>query len=377
VVVAWLVAQVLQLVFESFGTPDWVMKTLLVLLATGLPFAAFFAWAFELTPEGIKRDAGRGQPTPAGPGSRHWFNFIIIGVLAAAVAFVLLDKYVLDKGRGKPAAIGGDGGIVSIAVLPLASLNSGSDKEFLADGMTASLITELSKIEALRVISRTSVQKYRDNTMSLPDIARELNAAAVIEGTVLSIKDKVRVSASLIPAEQDTAIWTQTYDRDLGDVLALHSEISRAIAEQVRITLTAADASRLTPATPVDASVLEAIMRGQYIFAQTNGSKGLDLLESATVMAPKYAKGWAETGKLEIEDGEGTGFGRSVAVSASDLLVGAPSDNDGSGNVYHFQREQPTTQVRGRFGNPVEIKSSESGCDQRLMSVTHCCIGNQ
>ena len=292
-VIAWLVAQVLALVFESFGTPDWVMKTLLVLLATGLPFAAFFAWAFELTPEGIKRDAGRGEPTPAGLVSRHGLNFIIIGVLIAAVVFVLLDKFVLDKGRGDPAMIGGDGGIVSIAVLPLASLNSGDDKEFLADGMTASLISELSKIEALRVISRTSVQKYRDSTMSLPDIARELHAAAVIEGTVLSINDKVRVSASLIPAEQDTAVWTQTYDRDLGDVLALHSEISRAIADQVRVTLTAADASRLTPATPVDANVLEAIMRGQYIFAQTNGSKGLDLLESATVMAPHYAKGWA------------------------------------------------------------------------------------
>jgi tetratricopeptide (TPR) repeat protein len=158
--------------------------------------------------------------------------------------------------------------------------------------MTASLITELSKIEALRVISRTSIQRYKDNAMSLPDIARELNVAAVIEGSVLSVGDTVRVSASLIPAEQDSAVWSQTYDRDIGDVLAMHSEIAHAIAAQVQITLTAADETRLEPMSPIDAEVLEAILRGQYLFRQTGGVKGLDLLKKATVLAPDYARGW-------------------------------------------------------------------------------------
>ena len=120
-----------------------------------------------------------------------------------------------------------------------------------------------------------------------------LNVGAVIVGSVLSVGDTVRVSASLIPAEQDSAIWSQTYDRDIGDVLALHSEIAHAIAGQVQITLTTADEARLEPMSPIDAEVQEAILRGQYLFRQTGGVKGLDLLKKATVLAPNYAPGWA------------------------------------------------------------------------------------
>ena len=292
-VTTWLLVQIVATVESPLRLPEWADTLVIVLLAVGFPIALVFAWAYELTPEGIKRDDDKRPSTLSNAASNRRLDFIIIGVLAAAVVFLLFNSYVLDNGRGDAAIVKPETGTVSIAVLPLEIFNNDPGKEYLADGMTASLITELSKIEALRVISRTSIQKYKDNVMSLPDIARELNVAAVIEGSVLSVGDKIRVSASLIPAEQDSAVWSQTYDRDIGDVLALHSELAHAIAEQVRITLTAADEARLAPASPVDAKVQEAILRGQYLFSQSGGRKGLDLLEKATVLAPDHAQGWA------------------------------------------------------------------------------------
>ena len=244
-VTTWLLVQIVATVESPLRLPEWADTLVIVLLAVGFPIALVFAWAYELTPEGIKRDDNKRPSTLSNAASNRRLDFIIIGVLAAAVVFLLFNSYVLDNGRGDAAIVKPETGTVSIAVLPLEIFNNDPGKEYLADGMTASLITELSKIEALRVISRTSIQKYKDNVMSLPDIARELNVAAVIEGSVLSVGDKIRVSASLIPAEQDSAVWSQTYDRDIGDVLALHSELAHAIAEQVRITRTAADEARL------------------------------------------------------------------------------------------------------------------------------------
>lgn len=322
-VIAWLLVQIVATVESPLHLPEWVDTLVIVLLAVGFPIALVFAWAYELTPEGIKRDSDARRPTSADAASNRRLDFIIISVLAAAVVFMLLDNYVLDDDRGDSAATGQEAGIVSIAVLPLAIFNNDPEKEYLADGMTASLITELSKIEALRVISRTSIQKYKGNAMSLPDIARELNVTAVIEGSVLSVGDKVRVSASLIPAERDSAVWSQSYDRDIGDVLALQSEIARTIAGQVRITLTAADEVRLAPASPVDAEVQEAIMRGQFLFGQTGGRKGLDLLEKATVVAPNYAQGWASLAmayaSVASEDPGFLGRARIAAARALEL----------------------------------------------------------
>jgi len=322
-VTAWLLVQIVATVESPLRLPDWADTLVIVFLAVGFPIALLFAWAYELTPEGVKRDDQVSRPTSAAVASARRIDFIIIGVLAAAMVFTLFDRYVLDNGRPDSAMIEPEAGIVSIAVLPLEIFNNDPGKEYLADGMTASLITELSKIEALRVISRTSIQKYKGSAMLLPDIARELNVTAIIEGSVLSVGNKVRVSASLIPAEQDSAIWSQTYDRDIGDVLALHSELARAIAGQVQVKLTAADEARLEPLSPIDAEVQEAILRGRFLFSQSNGTKGLDLLQKATVLAPDYAPGWATLARayagLATDDPAFLGQAKVAAARAMEL----------------------------------------------------------
>ncbi len=298
---SWLILQVADVLFPVLQVPDWTMRLLVGLLMLGLPVAVMLAWAFNVTPEGIRREEDEPTTPIRSNEQKRRLDFIIIGVLAAAVIFMVFDNYVSDHDVGK--AVFEPGRVNAIAILPLQLLNDNAALEFLADGMTASLISEFSKIEALRIISRTSVQTYKNSVLTLPEIAKALGVDAVIEGTVMSIGDIVRISANLVPANADTSVWTATYDRDLGDVLALHSEIAREIAGEVQIELTEADAERLVAPPPVTANVQNLIFEGQYRFRQSEGAEGLELLEAATISAPNYAPAWTALARANLSLG--------------------------------------------------------------------------
>jgi TolB-like protein/tetratricopeptide (TPR) repeat protein len=298
---SWLILQVADVLFPVLQVPDWTMRVLVGLLTLGLPVAVMLAWAFNITPEGIRREEEEPTTPSRSDEQKRRLDFIIIGVLAAAVIFMVFDNYIWNRALDK--TVFEPGGVNSIAVLPMQLLNNDAAQEFLADGMTASLITELSKIEALRVISRTSVQTYKNSNLTLPQIAKELGVDAVIEGTVMSIGDNVRISANLVPANADTSVWTATYDRNLGDILALHSEIAQVIAGQVKIELTEADADRLVAPPGVTANVQNLIFEGQYRFRQSEGTEGLELLEAATLSAPNYAPAWTALARANLSLG--------------------------------------------------------------------------
>jgi adenylate cyclase len=298
---SWLILQVADVLFPVLQVPDWTLRLLVGLLMLGLPVAVMLAWAFNVTPEGIRREEDEPTTPIRSNEQKRRLDFIIIGVLAAAVIFMVFDNYVSDRDVGK--AVFEPGKVNAIAILPLQLLNDNAALEFLADGMTASLISEFSKIEALRIISRTSVQTYKNSALTLPEIAKALGVDAIIEGTVMSIGDSVRISANLVPANADTSVWTATYDRDLGDVLALHSEIAREIAGEVQIELTEADAERLVAPPPVTANVQNLIFEGRYRFRQSGGAAGLELLEAATLSAPNYAPAWTALARANLSLG--------------------------------------------------------------------------
>jgi TolB-like protein len=163
------------------------------------------------------------------------------------------------------------GRIESLAVLPLENLSRDPEQEYFAEGMTEALITNLAKIGALRVISRTSAMQYRGTHRPLREIAKELQVDGVIEGTVLRSGDRVRVSAQLIDAHADTHLWAESYDRDLRDVLALQSEVARAIAREIRVKLTAVDQARFADARPVEPKAYEAYLKGRYYWNRRSG----------------------------------------------------------------------------------------------------------
>jgi TolB-like protein len=186
--------------------------------------------------------------------------------------------------------------IDSIAVLPLENLSGDPEQEYFVDGMTDALITELSKIGALRVISRTSVMRYRDTDKPLPQIARELNVDAVVEGSVFRAGERVRITAQLIGAEPERHLWADNYDRGLGDILALHSEVAQAIAQEIQVTLTPQEQARLASARPVDPEAYELYLRGLHQFdknTKEGAEKAIDYFQQAIEADPNYAEAYA------------------------------------------------------------------------------------
>jgi TolB-like protein/Tfp pilus assembly protein PilF len=186
--------------------------------------------------------------------------------------------------------------IESLAVLPLHNLSSTSEQQYFSDGMTDELITELAKIPRLRVISHTSVERYKDTKEALPAIARELGVDAVVEGTVLRSGDRVRISAQLIDARSDQHVWAESYERDLRDILSLQAEVSQQIAHRVGITLTAGEQTRLAASRPVDPAAHEAYLKGEFYWSQlTCGGfeNALKSFQDAVAKDPSFAPAYA------------------------------------------------------------------------------------
>jgi TolB-like protein/Flp pilus assembly protein TadD len=182
--------------------------------------------------------------------------------------------------------------IESIAVLPLANLSGDPEQEYFADGMTEELITNLGKISALRVISRTSVMRYKKTEKPLPQIARELGVDGIVEGSVLRVGDRVRITAQLIQAEQERHLWAESYERDLRDILALQSEVARAIASEIKVRLTPQEQTRLASARPVNPDAHEAYLKGRYFWnkrTEEGLKKGIDFFGQALEKDPAYA----------------------------------------------------------------------------------------
>ncbi len=234
VIVAWLIAQVTELALDSFAAPDWVMKTVLFLLVIGFPLALILAWAYELTPEGIKleKDVSRSDSTPYP--ARRKLDFSIIALLAIALIVVMLDNYVwidadpLDGLVDVSEPVPGFSDRAAIAVLPFLNLSDDPAQEYFSDGITEDIITGLQSTGSFPVIARTSTFSYKDRAMDVRDIAHDLGAGYVLEGSVRKVANQVRITAQLIDAT-GRHIWAEVYDSELHDVFSVQDEITHQI----------------------------------------------------------------------------------------------------------------------------------------------------
>jgi len=246
----------------------------------------------------LKRDteSGRAAAAPAPPRrrARRWLLAVAGGVallmLAALVGFNVGGLREKLLGRGGPPRI------ESLAVLPLANLSGDPQQDYFAEGMTEALIADLAKISALRVISRTSVMRYKGSDKSLPQIAKELNVDAVVEGSVQRAGDRVRITAQLIHAPTDTHLWADSYERDLRDVLTLQSEVAQAIADQIRVKMTAQEQARLAGGRPVNPAAHEAYLKGRYYlekWSPDGAKKAEEYFQEAVAQDPDYGPAYA------------------------------------------------------------------------------------
>ncbi len=283
IIVGWVALQVVDLFMSFMPLPEWTSRLVFVLLAAGFPVALVLAWAIELTPEGIKLEqSGDGEPAP---GRRSdLLIYAVLAVVVGAGAFSLISRDSED-----PASIPD---IRSIVVLPLDNLMADPGQAYFVEGMHEALITELSKVDALRVISRTSAMKFLDSNLSVPEIGRELGVDAVIEGSVLRAGDTVRVTAQLIDARSDRHLWADNFDRELTDILALYADVTREIVDSVRITLTPEQAARLMTTKPVDAGAYELYLKGSYACDQWTPEDmrdGIEFMRNAISIDPDKA----------------------------------------------------------------------------------------
>ena len=238
--IAWLVLQVTDIVFENFGAPDWVMKWIMYVIAVGFPVAVFFAWAFELTPEGIKheRDVDRSQSITRHTGRR--LNRAIIVVLSTAVVLLLVDKFYLQRDvNGAPMAE------KSVAVLPFVALSNGPDDEYFADGLTEEILNSLARVPELLVIARTSAFHFKGQNKSIRQIADELGVSHIVEGSIRRDGERLRVTAQLIRATDGFQVWAEDYDRAFEDTFDVQTNIAERITETLGIVLDDALSERM------------------------------------------------------------------------------------------------------------------------------------
>lgn len=254
VVGSWALAQVAEFAVENFGAPQWALQIFVVFLILGLPVALFLAWAFELTPEGIKRDkdVDRSRSDTAQTGRK--LDFIIIGVLVFAVGFLLVDKFYLGS-AANPDEVVATVGRQSIAVLPLENLSNDDDN--FSDGLTEEILNVLAKNRELKVAGRTSSFAFKGKTPSAAEIGAALNVDHYLEGSVRRSGDTLRITAQLIKVADGFHVWSETYDRELAKIFDIQDEIAGAIARELHLRLAPA-ADRRTESIDAYVKFIEA-----------------------------------------------------------------------------------------------------------------------
>ena len=299
IIVAWLLLQVVDVVVPILALPDSVGKLVLLLMGIGFPLALIFAWAFELTPEGLKRekDVVRDESITTRTGRK--LDRTIIVVLVVALGLSLYANFSGREETDKTESIGNEDADRSFAVLPFTNRSADQADAFFVDGIHDELLTQLAKIGSLKVISRTSVMEYRDTTKKIPEIAEELGVANILEGGVQRAGDRVRIFAQLINAATDEHAWAETYDRELtvNNLLEIQSEIARSIATALHATLSPEEDGQLDRRMTDDLPAYEAYLRAQSLRRTEHPEArqtAIDELLFALERDPEFAAGWAE-----------------------------------------------------------------------------------
>jgi TolB-like protein/Tfp pilus assembly protein PilF len=305
-VVAWLLIQAASILFPTFEAPGWVMRIFVIAVAAGFPIALVVAWAFELTPQGVKRTEDVAETSVRQSGGRAWIYIVVAGCFLS-IGLFFLGRYTAsraaDNGRpsfsAKGTAAQGDESLAkSIAVLPFENLSEDKSNAYFVDGMQDEVITRLAKIGELRVISRTSTQRYKTRATNLAEIARELGVSHLVEGTVQRIGDRVRINVQLIRAANEGHLWAEIYDRSLTDIFAVQSELATAIAHSLQAKLTGTEIKAVA-AKPTDSlAAYDAYLRG-IDFGSRPGQnpvdekKAAEAFEEAVRIDPQFADAWA------------------------------------------------------------------------------------
>jgi TolB-like protein/predicted Zn-dependent protease len=295
---AWLLAQIADLLIDNIGAPDWVMKTLFVVLALGFFLALFFAWAFEMTAEGVKRESevDRSQSITQTTGQK--LNRSIMFVLVLALAYIAWDKLSAPR-ETQPAVtttIEQQAIDKSIAVLPFVNMSADEDNEYFSDGLSEELLNLLAKVDGLKVAARTSSFKFKNSEADISEIGEKLNVATVLEGSVRKSGNQARITAQLIKVDDGFHLWSETYDRELDNIFEVQDEIAKAIVEALKLPLLGHDAQPLTRTSAENFAAYDLYLLGRHEarqYSEQGFQRAIDYylasLENDPSFAPAYS----------------------------------------------------------------------------------------
>ena len=301
-VVAFIIFQLVEILFPIFNFPQWTQQFVVIIILLGFPIALIFSWVFDKTPEGfIKTDAVKNKEkkkteisknTSFLNNKRNWMlnGGIVGGILIGW--FGQSTTEIVEPINEK-----------SIAVLPFENLSQNEEDEYFADGMTEDLLTELSKIKDLLVISRTTVMKYKNSTMSLKQIGKELGVANILEGSIRRSGDRVRITGQLIKTSNDQNLWAEKYDRNIKDIFAVQDEVANAIANALRIELSDEESMMISSSQTESIEAYDYYIKGRqlsYSYENFKRDEAIQLYKKAIEIDPKYALPYAGISRVRM-----------------------------------------------------------------------------
>src|SRR5437016_1741331 len=288
VVAGWALSQGIAQVFPVFDVPNWTIRLLVLLIIIGLRMALVLAWMFELTPEGIKRTAtADAMPAKTRRKKHVWIYVVVLGGLVS-IGLFFLGRYTAENKTTSTSGIPNK----SIAVLPFENLSRDPDNAFFAEGVQDEILTRLAKVADLKVIARTSTQRFKSAPDDLQQIAKQLGVINILEGSVQKANDQVRVNVQLINALTDAHLWADTYDRKLTDIFAVESDIAKTIAETLQAKITGSEKSSIAKAPTANSEAYELYLKGRFFWNKRTGEdlhKAIGYFEQAIAKDPDYA----------------------------------------------------------------------------------------
>jgi TolB-like protein len=367
-VTAWLLIQVSDILLDSIGAPPWVLQTLFVVLAVGFVIALFFAWAFELTPEGVKRESevDRSQSITHVTGQK--LNYTIIALLVLALGYFAWDKFVIQPGSTASEPGVADTTEVapaeethSIAVLPFVNMSEDAANEYFSDGLSEEVLNILAKIKEMRVAGRTSSFAFKGKNDDLRTIGEKLNVQSILEGSVRKdeARNRVRITAQLVNVKDGYHLWSETYDRDLDDIFAIQEEIARKVADALKVTLLGEDEARIAAQAVTDLSAYDLYLRG---LEQLNKFSFSALNEARTIFAqaieqdPNYLPAQLKLAQSWLDLAFTGAVSNDEAIEASRPLLASILEKDPANAEAHVLMARVMGAIKDESGMERELQ---------------------
>jgi TolB-like protein/Tfp pilus assembly protein PilF len=389
-VVGWLVIQVTATVVPALHMPDGITTAVVVLVLVGFPIALVIAWAFEMTPEGMKRteDVSPGEVIPRWSKQKFAALIVTVALIAAGLlAFRLVRLRSSPAPRQDASAARTEAAPAipakSIAVLPFENLSDEKANAYFAEGIQDQILTKLAGITDLKVISRTSTARYKSKPEDLKTISQQLGVATVLEGTVQRANDKVRVNVQLIDARTDSHLWAKTYDREAKDVFAVESEVSQEVADALQARLSPAEASSLTNAPTKDAEAYDLFLKGEY--AERQGESTLKAVPFDTAAQfyrqalerdPQFALALARLADNRVQhhwfianvgDSELAEINK-LAEQALALAPNLPEARMALGNFYYYGKREYENAL-GEYRRVLELRPNDIHAQEQVAFI--------